>query len=84
MGHNQENGLKKNIMMFLNQNNMETTVENIVVVSEDKNIGEINCTSMYQAHTWKIYLEAHGHSCKIIKDGEEQNVPYDIQHPNNY
>jgi hypothetical protein len=37
-----------------------------------------------QAQTWKIYLEANGYSCKIIKDGAVQNVPYDIQHPNKY
>lgn len=38
----------------------------IEVVAEDKNIGTINCESMYQAHTWVVYLNANGFKCKTL------------------
>ena len=56
----------------------------IEVVAEDKNIGTINCQSMYQAHTWGVYLEANGFECKTFVDGVLQKLPNDLQHPNTY
>ena len=66
-------------MKPLNQNNMK-----IEVVAEDKNIGTINCESMYQAHTWVVYLNANGFKCKTLVDGVLQNLPNDLQHPKTY
>jgi hypothetical protein len=56
----------------------------IEVVADDKTIGTINCESMYQAHTWVVYLNANGFKCKTLVDGFPQNLPNDLQHPNTY
>ncbi len=47
----------------------------IIVKCNDKNIGEIECESMYQAHTWKIYLNANGYECEVLNNGESINLP---------
>jgi hypothetical protein len=62
----------------LNQNRM------IIVKCNDKNIGEIKCESMYEAHTWKIYLNANGYECEVLNNGESINLSNEIQHPNSY
>ncbi len=31
------------------------------------------CSSMYEAHTWKIFAEANGRNVIITKDGKEVN-----------
>jgi len=56
----------------------------IEVVAEDKNVGTINCESMYQAHTWVVYLNANGYECEVLNNGESINLPNEIQHPNSY
>ena len=57
---------------------------NIEVVTKDKNIGTINCESMYEAHTWVVYLEAKGFKCETLVDGVSQKMPNDLQHPSTY
>ena len=56
----------------------------IEVISEDKNIGTIKCESMYQAHTWEVYLKANGYKCETFVNGITQNLPNDLQHPGSY
>ena len=56
----------------------------IIVKSNDPNIEEIICDSMYEAHTWKIYLDANGYECDVIIDGKSTSLPEDIQHPSTY
>lgn len=56
----------------------------IEVIAEDKNIETIKCESMYEAHTWVVYLNANGFKCKTLVDGFPQNLPNDLQHPNTY
>ncbi len=63
----------------LNQNKME-----IQVITSDSNVGTINCESMYEAHTWLIYLEANGYKCETFVDGISQSLPNNLQHPSTY
>ena len=56
----------------------------IIVKCNDKNIEEIKCESMYEAHTWEIYLNANGYECKVLNNGESINLLDEIQHPNSY
>lgn len=56
----------------------------IEVVAEDKNIDTINCESMYEAHTWVVYLNANGFKCKTLVDGVPQNLPNHLEDPNTY
>jgi hypothetical protein len=56
----------------------------IQVITEDRNVGTINCESIYEAHTWVVYLEAHGHKCETHVNGKSQKLPNDLQHPSNY
>lgn len=57
---------------------------NIEVIAEDKNIGAIKCESMYQAHTWEVYLKANGFKCETFVNGVTQNLPNNLQHPSTY
>lgn len=56
----------------------------IEVKTNDKNIGIIECDSIYEAHTWVIWLEAKGYKCDVIINGEIKSLPENIQHPNSY
>ena len=63
----------------LNQNKME-----IQVITSDLNVGTINCESMYEAHTWLIYLESNGYKCETFVVGISQSLPNNLQHPSTY
>jgi hypothetical protein len=45
----------------------------------------LECISMYQAHTHKIYREANGYPTEIYVDGYLQDhLPYDAIQPDTY
>lgn len=60
---------------------MERVIE---VRTSDSNVGTIKCDSIYEAHTWVIYLEAHNIKCETIINGVTKKLPNELQHPNIY
>ena len=56
----------------------------IEVRTSDSNIGTIKCESMYEAHTWMIYLESNGYKCETFVDGISKVLPDDLQQPSKY
>jgi hypothetical protein len=58
--------------------------QKIEVRTSDSNVGIIKCDSIYEAHTWVIYLEAHNIKCETVIDGVTKEFTNELQHPNTY
>jgi hypothetical protein len=51
---------------------VKTNVEDVHIV----------CDSLYEANTWKVFIEANGHKCQIFVDGILIDLSNNLIKPN--
>jgi hypothetical protein len=60
-------------------------IEVITPSLNEAGFGVTECSSMYEAHTYKVYREANGYPTEIYVDGYLQDhLPHDAIQPDTY